>query len=227
MFMEHKYVNKWKMLPPVVESNPYSGFECNICLDLVQDPVVTFCGHLYCWPCIYRWISFGEDDDDDEDPLTVEYDQKQPQHCPVCKTEVSEKTVIPLYGRGRQNTNSSKGLDRINIPQRPPSPNSALVHHHHRNNYNLVRPSGGSYINLGWSRHLVDPMIGMFGEMVYSRIFGNSGTTSSLYTYPDSYRGLAGSISPRFQRYMMEADKSLGRVCFFLWCCVILCLLLF
>lgn len=31
-----------------------SYFECNICLELAQDPVVTQCGHLYCWPCLYK-----------------------------------------------------------------------------------------------------------------------------------------------------------------------------
>jgi hypothetical protein len=30
------------------------SFECNICLELAQDPVVTLCGHLFCWPCLYR-----------------------------------------------------------------------------------------------------------------------------------------------------------------------------
>ena len=29
-------------------------FECNICLDAARDPVVTQCGHLYCWPCLHR-----------------------------------------------------------------------------------------------------------------------------------------------------------------------------
>lgn len=33
-----------------------SAFECNICYDLAQSPVVTMCGHLYCWPCLYRWV---------------------------------------------------------------------------------------------------------------------------------------------------------------------------
>ncbi|GFH30751.1 RING-type domain-containing protein [Haematococcus lacustris] len=29
-------------------------FECNICLELASEPVVTLCGHLYCWPCLFR-----------------------------------------------------------------------------------------------------------------------------------------------------------------------------
>ena len=31
-----------------------SSFECNICYEIAREPVVTVCGHLYCWPCIYR-----------------------------------------------------------------------------------------------------------------------------------------------------------------------------
>lgn len=38
-------------------SDPQNAyFECNICLELAQDPVVTQCGHLYCWPCIYKCV---------------------------------------------------------------------------------------------------------------------------------------------------------------------------
>lgn len=31
-----------------------AAFECNVCLELASEPVVTLCGHLYCWPCLYR-----------------------------------------------------------------------------------------------------------------------------------------------------------------------------
>jgi RING-type zinc-finger len=31
-----------------------TAFECNVCLELASEPVVTLCGHLYCWPCLYR-----------------------------------------------------------------------------------------------------------------------------------------------------------------------------
>ena len=34
--------------------DPADAFACNICLELARDPVVTLCGHLHCWPCLYR-----------------------------------------------------------------------------------------------------------------------------------------------------------------------------
>lgn len=36
------------------EKQKKSMFECNICLDVVNEPVITLCGHLFCWPCIYE-----------------------------------------------------------------------------------------------------------------------------------------------------------------------------
>ena len=40
------------LLPPLFAAE--EQFECNVCLDLAKEPVVTLCGHLYCWPCLYR-----------------------------------------------------------------------------------------------------------------------------------------------------------------------------
>ncbi|KAL8506551.1 hypothetical protein ACS0TY_017441 [Phlomoides rotata] len=211
-------------------TNPPSvGFECNICLDLVQDPVVTLCGHLYCWPCIYKWINVNMNDQENAD-------HHIPQ-CPVCKSEVSDKTVIPLYGRG-QTTDSPKDKLSHLIPQRPPSPrcNGAMILPSNRpplpsplqrGSYALPPPPQQDQLRSPMAApttHLTDPMIGMFGEMVYARIFGNSEAT--LYTYPNSYH-IAGSNTLRLRRRMMQTDKSLSRVCFFFCCCMLLCLVLF
>eukprot|EP00056_Hartaetosiga_gracilis_P004223 m.72684 g.72684 ORF g.72684 m.72684 type:complete len:276 (-) comp11751_c0_seq1:113-940(-) len=55
-----------------------SSFSCRICLDTARDPVVTRCGHLYCWPCLHEWLS-------------------QKEECPVCKAGVTKENIIPLY----------------------------------------------------------------------------------------------------------------------------------
>ncbi|XP_060188105.1 E3 ubiquitin-protein ligase RMA1H1 [Lycium barbarum] len=216
-------LGKWKSINDQVEENISGGFECNICLDLVHDPVVTLCGHLYCWPCIYKWIHF-------QSVSSENSDQQQPQ-CPVCKAEVSQKTLIPLYGRG-QSTKPSEGKATnlgIVIPQRPPSPRcgghtlipttnsnpSQLLQRRNRQQQSRLSPGGTTANMLQHS---------MIGEVAYARIFGNSSTT--LYTYPNSYNLAIGS-SPRMRRQLSEADKSLGRICFFLFCCFVTCLILF
>jgi hypothetical protein len=63
-------------------------FTCRICLDSPEQPVVTVCGHLFCWNCIYRWIDRG---------------RATPQ-CPVCRAVIEmpdghpeRARVVPLY----------------------------------------------------------------------------------------------------------------------------------
>jgi E3 ubiquitin-protein ligase RNF5 len=58
-------------------------YECNICLDIAKDAVVSMCGHLYCWPCLNQWLET----------------RPNRQLCPVCKAAISREKVIPLYGR--------------------------------------------------------------------------------------------------------------------------------
>ncbi|ETK91037.1 hypothetical protein F441_05463 [Phytophthora nicotianae CJ01A1] len=76
-------------------------FECNICLDTVSSPVVTLCGHLYCWPCLYQWM-------------------QNHSECPVCKAGVSEQNVIPVYARGADATDPrTQQVSDSGIPHRP------------------------------------------------------------------------------------------------------------
>lgn len=35
-----------------------SMYVCNICLDIAKDSVVSYCGHLYCWPCLSEFFYF-------------------------------------------------------------------------------------------------------------------------------------------------------------------------
>ncbi|CAH8384621.1 unnamed protein product [Eruca vesicaria subsp. sativa] len=76
-------------------------FDCNICLDLSKEPVLTCCGHLYCWPCLFQWLQISE-----------------AKECPVCKGEVTPKTVTPIYGRGNHKREVEESLD-TKIPMRP------------------------------------------------------------------------------------------------------------
>ena len=72
-------------------SSSADEYSCCICLDTARDAVVTFCGHLYCWPCLYRWLHSGHN------------------VCPVCKAGVTRESVIPLYGRGGGGGGSGSG----------------------------------------------------------------------------------------------------------------------
>ncbi|XP_060209524.1 E3 ubiquitin-protein ligase RMA1H1-like [Lycium barbarum] len=215
-------LEKWKMVDDKQEDNLPRGFECNIFLDLVQDPVVTLCGHLYCWPCIYKWIHF-------QSISSENADNQQPQ-CPVCKAEVSKKTLIPLYGRG-QATKRSEGKAPnlgIVIPQRPPSPrcegHTLVAANHSYPSQQLHYPQQSPTHQTYMTEPMLSPGGTSTGEIVYARMFGNSSAT--LHTYPSSYN-LAGTRSPRLRRQLSQADRSLSRICFFLCCCLVTCLILF
>ncbi|KAG5465491.1 hypothetical protein CUR178_00196 [Leishmania enriettii] len=70
-------------------SAPAVDFSCAICLDTATEPVVTRCGHLFCWECLEHWL----------------HSAAGVPECPVCKGRVDERMagdIIPLYGKGRQ-----------------------------------------------------------------------------------------------------------------------------
>ncbi|CAL9074247.1 Zinc finger, C3HC4 type (RING finger) [Musa troglodytarum] len=88
--------------------NAAANFECNICYDLAKDPVVTPCGHLFCWFCLYQWL----------------HAHSVNSECPVCKGHVLEINVTPIYGRGGEETKDHKkcgedGQSGLKIPPRP------------------------------------------------------------------------------------------------------------
>ncbi|XP_057473125.1 E3 ubiquitin-protein ligase RMA3-like [Actinidia eriantha] len=212
---------------PITDSESVNGcFECNICLDSAKDPVITLCGHLYCWPCIYKWLHVQSS--------SIESDE-QPK-CPVCKTNISQSLLVPLYGRGQSESDAKRPHLEPVIPSRPTACGAYALatshsnqqqpqpfHHqqyfpHPYGNYAPVASSNlGSTTMAGVFRPTT---MGMFGEMVLARMLGNSNIFP--YAYP-----VVGNGSPRMRRQEMEMDKSLNRVTLFLFCCFVLCLLLF
>ncbi|KAI9221609.1 hypothetical protein BC828DRAFT_64371 [Blastocladiella britannica] len=64
-------------------------FECNICLDTASEPVVTLCGHLFCWPCLEPWFRSCAR-------------RNAAITCPVCKSGSGPGKTIPIFSRGRE-----------------------------------------------------------------------------------------------------------------------------
>ncbi|CAA3026751.1 E3 ubiquitin-protein ligase RNF5-like [Olea europaea var. sylvestris] len=105
------------------DSDQAGDFECNICFDLAQDPIITLCGHLYCWPCLYRWLQL----------------HSYSHECPVCKALIREEKLIPLYGRGKMPCDSrSKHVSGIEIPNRPAGQRPATASPPDANNFTNV-----------------------------------------------------------------------------------------
>ncbi|KAF6141840.1 hypothetical protein GIB67_003211 [Kingdonia uniflora] len=86
-----------------------SFFDCYICFEMAKDPVLTSCGHMFCWPCLYQWIHVYSTNNE----------------CPVCKGEVKDTNITPIYGRGSDGEvgveEEKVGVTRpkVEIPSRP------------------------------------------------------------------------------------------------------------
>ncbi|KAH9085219.1 hypothetical protein LEN26_020527 [Aphanomyces euteiches] len=48
---------------------------CAICMEMPTDPVETTCGHVYCRPCLHRWLSRNDS-------------------CPMCRRQVTRTAQL-------------------------------------------------------------------------------------------------------------------------------------
>ncbi|KNE67682.1 hypothetical protein, variant [Allomyces macrogynus ATCC 38327] len=71
-------------------------FECNVCLETASEPVVTLCGHLFCWPCLHAWFESCQT-------------RRVAQTCPVCKAGSGADKTVPIYARGREALDPRRG----------------------------------------------------------------------------------------------------------------------
>ncbi|GMH06463.1 hypothetical protein Nepgr_008303 [Nepenthes gracilis] len=136
--------------PPSNGNNDSGDFECNICFELPQDPIVTLCGHLFCWPCLYKWL----------------HHHSQSQECPVCKALIQEEKLVPLYGRGKTTSDPrSRPVPGADIPNRPSGQRPATAPPPAEQNYfsNIGFGLLGGFIPMATAR---------FGNMTMSAGFG-------------------------------------------------------
>lgn len=121
-----------------------SQFECNICLEIAKDPVVTMCGHLYCWRCLHLWVSRNSS-------------------CPVCKDFVDSDRLIPIYCRGlslprngpsQHQEPGASGNGDEDIPPRPAGLRLLLPHEERQRT-----PAGTDLANLGFLSPQMFPLL--------------------------------------------------------------------
>ena len=126
---------------------PDARFSCSICTDAVMEPVVTHCGHLYCWSCLYRWLENGMTVQERNELFGFSalhsnnpYYDPSKRVCPVCRAPCSVKRVIPIYVRTDTTTAAAAAVassSSSSLPQHQ-SENETFTNRHNDETLNAV-----------------------------------------------------------------------------------------
>ncbi|XP_003743185.1 E3 ubiquitin-protein ligase RNF185 [Galendromus occidentalis] len=156
------------------KSEDTATFECNICLDTAKNAVISMCGHLFCWPCLYQWLET----------------RPQGQVCPVCKAGISRDKVIPLYGRG-----GSKTDPREKLPPRPQG-------HRTEPEADYAGPGGGHRYVFGDNPHFLSFGIGAFPFGFFASSFNLAGGAGNPMEH--QHRDAAGPADHQMQDQLVS-----------------------
>ncbi|KAG6515502.1 E3 ubiquitin-protein ligase RMA2-like [Zingiber officinale] len=176
-------------------------FDCNICLDFAADPVVTLCGHLYCWPCIYQWLQ--------------QDDGAAPRQCPVCKAVLLPRSFVPLYGRGSHvPTAAHRNPASSDVPRRPSFRHEATaVRLQQQQQRRVPSPTPPP------------PLRAMHSTSV--EVLWGMAVAVLPWVCRRGYESPYGGGSARARRRELAVERTLHHIWVFLFCCVMLCLFLF
>lgn len=189
-------------------------YECKICLCDSVEPVVTLCGHLFCWPCIYQWSLSKKS-------------EKVP--CPTCNNSVEIKKVIPLYTS--QENHQKKYND---IPNRPrPERNNFQQNQNDPNNMNFQFYFNGFGFNFGamnwngenaatWKRilSLLPVLIFLLAPSILELFFKfwdiqAISSDKVVYIYPESFRrDVYNRQNTQFERDNVDFDNPFDNILF-------------
>ncbi|XP_059311498.1 uncharacterized protein LOC132063086 [Lycium ferocissimum] len=195
-----------------VDDDGGSFFDCNICLEMAKEPVLTCCGHLYCWPCFYQ----------------LPYVDSTTKECPACKGEVADANVTPIYGNGdgESITELESGLK---IPPRPKARRIESVRQQRvtqglshipvaealrriRTSIGLQQDSGGVNLSFGSNSHVLQNADTLSSRRLRSRLFsrvlseGAASLSSELDNAQRMFEDLAASLTDRLLQRSTNAD---------------------
>ena len=137
---------------------------CSICLGEATEPVVTRCGHLFCWRCLMQWRKHHHQDQR-QDVAMSSGDPCMVIPCPVCKGAVdmsNSRDVIRIYdsstnsrtSTGAADVNKSEddhgpGLSTNSPTPPPPRPDRAAEPPRPRRGIFDGNPGGGVHFQFG------------------------------------------------------------------------------
>ncbi|XP_057510481.1 uncharacterized protein LOC130792905 [Actinidia eriantha] len=157
-------------------------FDCNICLDMAREPILTCCGHLFCWVCFYQ----------------LPYVYSTAKECPVCKGEVMDTSITPIYGNGNSLVDTHH-LELESGLKVPPRPQARRIESFRQRRLNR----GISHIPVAEALRRIRMGIGATGERPSDRInFPSQGPASEV-------GGSQGLRSHQFSRVLTENANSL------------------
>lgn len=146
-------------------------FDCNLCFYMAREPILTCCGHLFCWACFFK----------------LPYVDSTAKECPVCDGEVTDSTVIPIYGNG-DSIRESKIDSGMKIPPRPKAQRVESVRQQR-----ITR--GVSNIPVAEALRRIRTSIGVMGNLPQE-----DPTNISLFFGAPNFRELPNESAARFRR---------------------------
>lgn len=148
-------------------------FDCNLCFYMAREPILTCCGHLFCWACFFK----------------LPYADSTSKECPVCHGEVTDSNVIPIYGNG-DSIRESKIDSCMKIPPRPKAQRVESIRQQR-----ITR--GVSHIPVAEALRRIRTSIGVMGNLPQPQ---EDPANIGLIIGASNFRELPNESSARFRR---------------------------
>ncbi|KAK8894915.1 hypothetical protein M9Y10_023356 [Tritrichomonas musculus] len=108
------------------EQKKTERWHCPICKDQLKSPVVSPCGHIFCWPCISKHLQNEENGN---------------KICPVCHKPLDLEKIVPIYGQ----TNQAKDNEAPPPPKAERVETEEEIRERNRQNNQFFNQNGNNF----------------------------------------------------------------------------------